>query len=110
MSTLKAVFQNKKHLFKGLALENKPHDWKEYPLIHLDFPNREVEAAFEAYLLDEYSGVKKERIEVYAAEMARMLKDKDLSGFMGKLMRRLRRHWNYSKAIMSYPIREGKNS
>ena len=74
MSTLKVVFQNKKHLFKGLALENKPHDWKEYPLIHLDFPNREVEAAFEAYLLDEYSGVKKERIEVYAAEMARMLK------------------------------------
>jgi hypothetical protein len=36
LSTLKAVFQNKKHLFKGLALENKPHDWKEYPVIHLD--------------------------------------------------------------------------
>ena len=36
LSTLKAVFQNKKHLFKGLALENKPHTWKEYPVIHLD--------------------------------------------------------------------------
>jgi hypothetical protein len=36
LSTLKAVFQNKKHLFKGLALENKPYDWKEYPVIHLD--------------------------------------------------------------------------
>jgi hypothetical protein len=36
LSTLKAVFQNKKHLFKGLALENKPHAWKEYPVIHLD--------------------------------------------------------------------------
>ena len=39
LSTLKAVFQNKKHLFKGLALESKPHDWKEYPVIHLDFGN-----------------------------------------------------------------------
>ena len=52
---------------------------------HLDFPNREVEAAFEAYLLNEYSGVKKERIEVYAAEMTRMLKGGDIDGFMGKM-------------------------
>ncbi|MFZ2655687.1 MAG: ATP-binding protein [Victivallales bacterium] len=52
---------------------------------NLDFPNREVEAAFEAYLLDEYSGVNKERIEVYASEMARMLKGKDIDGFMGKM-------------------------
>jgi hypothetical protein len=26
LSTLKAVFQNKKQLFKGLALEHKPYD------------------------------------------------------------------------------------
>jgi len=37
LSTLKAVFQGKKHLFKGLALESKTYDWKEYPVIHLDF-------------------------------------------------------------------------
>ncbi len=41
LSTLKAVFQNKKHLFKGLALENKPHAWKEYPVIHIDLGNCE---------------------------------------------------------------------
>ena len=41
LSTLKAVFQNKKYLFKGLALENKPYDWKEYPLIHIDLGNCE---------------------------------------------------------------------
>eukprot|EP00828_Plagiopyla_frontata_P035555 TRINITY_DN4698_c0_g2_i1.p1 TRINITY_DN4698_c0_g2~~TRINITY_DN4698_c0_g2_i1.p1 ORF type:complete len:243 (-),score=24.24 TRINITY_DN4698_c0_g2_i1:46-774(-) len=39
LSTLKAVFQCKKDLFKGLALESKPYDWKEYPVIHLDFGN-----------------------------------------------------------------------
>jgi hypothetical protein len=37
LSTLKAVFQNKKHLFKGLAMENKPHDWKGYPVIRANF-------------------------------------------------------------------------
>jgi hypothetical protein len=44
LSTLKAVFQNKKHLFKGLALENKPHEWKEYPIIHLDLGSKEVQS------------------------------------------------------------------
>jgi Predicted AAA-ATPase/PD-(D/E)XK nuclease superfamily len=36
ISTLKAIFQNKKNLFKGLALEHKPYKWQEYPVIHLD--------------------------------------------------------------------------
>jgi predicted AAA+ superfamily ATPase len=36
LSTLKAIFQGKKHLFKGLALESKPYNWKEYPVIHID--------------------------------------------------------------------------
>jgi hypothetical protein len=41
LSTLKAIFQNKKHLFKGLALETKPYDWKEYPVIHSDLGSSE---------------------------------------------------------------------
>ena len=36
ISTLKAVFEGKKELFKGLALYDKPYDWKEFPIIHLD--------------------------------------------------------------------------
>ena len=36
VSTLKAVFQGKKELFKGLAIYDKPYDWKRYPVIHLD--------------------------------------------------------------------------
>jgi len=35
-STLKAVFENKKDLFKGLAIEALPWEWKEYPVVHLD--------------------------------------------------------------------------
>ena len=36
LSTLKAVFEGKKELFKGLAIYDKPYDWKPYPVIHLD--------------------------------------------------------------------------
>ena len=36
VSTLKAVFLGKKELFKGLAIYDKPYDWKPYPVIHLD--------------------------------------------------------------------------
>jgi hypothetical protein len=41
ISTLKAVFEGKKDLFKGLALYDKPYDWKSYPIIHLDMNGRD---------------------------------------------------------------------
>ena len=37
LSTLKAVFEGKKELFKGLAIYDKPYDWKPHPVIHLSF-------------------------------------------------------------------------
>ena len=37
LSTLKAVFEGKKELFKGLAIYDKPYDWKRYPIIQLSF-------------------------------------------------------------------------
>lgn len=36
LSTLKAVFEGKKDLFKGLSIYDKAYDWKQYPVIHLD--------------------------------------------------------------------------
>ena len=42
LSTLKAVFEGKKELFKGLAIYDKSYDWKAYPVIHLDFSNCDV--------------------------------------------------------------------
>jgi hypothetical protein len=44
-----------------------------------------VEGAFEAYLLEEYSGVNKENVEVYAVEIADMLDAGDINGAMGKI-------------------------
>ena len=42
VSTLKAVFEGKKELFKDLAIYDKPYDWKPYPVIHLSFGDYNV--------------------------------------------------------------------
>ena len=56
VSTLKAVFEGKKELFKGLAIYDKPYDWKPYPVIHLSFgdynPINNTIELLNAYLLD----------------------------------------------------------
>lgn len=39
VSTLKAVFEGRKELFRGLAIYDKPYDWKPYPVLHLDMAN-----------------------------------------------------------------------
>ena len=36
ISTLEAIFQGKRELFKGLKIYGMDYDWKEYPIIHLD--------------------------------------------------------------------------
>ena len=45
LSTLKAVFEGKKELFKGLAINDKPYDWKKHPVIHLDMNGRDFSSS-----------------------------------------------------------------
>lgn len=37
LSTLEAYFLGRKELFKGLAIEQLEHEWKQYPVFRLDF-------------------------------------------------------------------------
>ncbi len=39
ISTLEAIFQGKKELFKGLKIYDTDYDWKEYPVFHIDLGN-----------------------------------------------------------------------
>ena len=39
VSTLEAIFQGKRELFKGLAIDQTDYDWKTYPVVHIDFGN-----------------------------------------------------------------------
>ena len=59
ISTLKAVFEGKKELFKGLAIYDKPYDWKPYPVIHLDFANCDIKTADELveYLIGQLTNI-----------------------------------------------------
>ncbi|MBQ6473745.1 MAG: ATP-binding protein [Victivallales bacterium] len=54
VSTLKALFEGKKELFRGLAIYGKPYDWKTHPVIHLDMANCDIQTPEElsGYLND----------------------------------------------------------
>ena len=62
LSTIKAYFQGKKELFKGLAMENMEVEWAEYPVFHIDFNSQNFtkEGVLEKALLDyitEWEGI-----------------------------------------------------
>jgi hypothetical protein len=86
LSTLKAIFQNKKHLFKGLALENKPYDWKEYPVIHIDLGNCESSDAphLSQYLI--------ETVDAIAQSYGLTLLRSGVSGRFTELIEKLAAH------------------
>jgi hypothetical protein len=54
-------------------------------LYQLGFPNREVEQAFGAYLIDSYSGLEKERVGEQLIHLGRHLKSNNLDGFFSVL-------------------------
>ena len=62
ISTLKAVFEGKKELFKGLAIYVKPYDWKPYPVIHLDMANCQAKTPqeLEDFIFDTLVGLAEE--------------------------------------------------
>ena len=58
VSTLKALFQGRRDLFKGLAIDASDYDWKAYPVIHLDMGSTQCDTAeqFEIVLHDLLDG------------------------------------------------------
>ena len=47
LSTLEAIFKGKKELFKGLYIDSTDYNWKEYPVIHINFSEIESETPTE---------------------------------------------------------------
>ena len=71
LSTLKAVFEGKKELFKGLAIYDKPYDWKPYPVVHLNFGNCDAQTPEElrSYLASVLKEAAKNRYENILADI-----------------------------------------
>ncbi|MDR0939649.1 MAG: ATP-binding protein [Mediterranea sp.] len=45
LSTLKAYFEGKKHLFEGLAMERLETEWTAYPVLHISFARTRYDEA-----------------------------------------------------------------
>ena len=83
ISILKAVFEGKKELFQGLAIYDKPYDWKTYPVIHLSLgdynPINNTVERINFYLLD--------KIKTIASDLSVDLPPvQDASSAFGKLI------------------------
>ncbi len=57
LSTLKYIFQGKRDLFQGLAIDKMDYDWAEYPVLHFNFATMKVEtlALFEQQFVERVS-------------------------------------------------------
>ena len=55
ISTFKSLFQGRRDLFRGLAIDSLDFDWKEYPVLHLDMGSMQAPtvAEFEEKVIDQ---------------------------------------------------------
>jgi len=67
VSTLKALFEGRKELFKGLWIENSDWPWKPHPVVQIDFNG--VDATDAATLEKSLSGVLDEIAESHAISL-----------------------------------------
>src|SRR3990167_10895959 len=59
LSTLQAVFEGKRELFKELWIDSADYDWQKYPVIFIDFVNiaNKTPKIFEQALIDELQSI-----------------------------------------------------
>ena len=69
ISTLQSYFEGRKELFRGLALDQMETEWKDYPVIRLDFSNGKY------YDLDSVYSVVGGLLGVYEKEYGLPIKD-----------------------------------
>ena len=93
LSTLKAIFEGRKELFKGLAIYGKPRKWDKYPIIHIDFSNSDLATAKDVreFLQDELSELSRTmelplRGHSLSKQFEYLIKDAALSSPMKKVV------------------------
>ena len=86
LSTLKAIFQGKKELFKGLFIENQPYDWKSYPVIHIDMGSNTSSTTEE--LKEELVSIVNRRASEFNIELTENSYSKRFEEFVYKLNNR----------------------
>jgi len=79
VSTLEALFQGKKELFKGLWIEDKI-EWKEYPVIRIDFGDMNYDS------VEDFKQEMAELLEGYAAQYDVTLRSSHYVGIIRQLI------------------------
>ena len=62
ISTLKAIFQGKRELFQGLAIDKLDYGWQSYPVIHLNMgsSSRNTTEGLEQFLVEQLDDIAEE--------------------------------------------------
>ncbi|NCC50792.1 MAG: AAA family ATPase [Spartobacteria bacterium] len=80
ITTLKALFEGRRDLFEGLAIDGLEYDWKPHPVLHIDFSNERIKTAedLEAFISRQLiAAARKWEVELkstaYTAQLAELL-------------------------------------
>jgi len=95
VSTLEAIFKNKRHLFKGLWLDSSEYIWEEFPVIKIDMSA--VEKSTSERL---YSGLKSVVLANASEEEINLDENKAPSLLFQELIRALVRKYNQQVVIL----------
>jgi len=83
LTTLKALFLGKRHLFKGLAIDSLDYDWAERPVIHIDMSLKRATTP------DEFRTFLSNRVDDIAGEYGVKLERPAYDDRFAELIRRL---------------------
>jgi hypothetical protein len=95
VSTLEAIFKNKRHLFKGLWLDSSEYVWEEFPVIKIDMST--VEKSTSERL---YSGLRSAVIANAISEGINLDENKGPSLLFQELIQALVRKYNQQVVIL----------
>jgi len=93
LTTLKAYFQGKKLLFKGLFIADKEEVWDSYPIIHIDYSRISYKNGVE-----EFTRTFIDHLEFIAADYDIAINKQDLSSAFNELVLKL--HQKYEQQVV----------
>ena len=94
LSTLEAYFQGKKHLFKGLAIEQQETEWAEHAVLHIDLnakPFQKVEDLYD--LLND-------QLTIYEKMYDSVAVDKSPEGRLRQLIRAAKQKTGHNVVVL----------
>jgi len=94
VSTLDAIFRGKRELFEGLYIYDRDYDWREYPVIHIDFGQVVMKE------IDELNDNLVRVLESVADDYGLVLDSDDAASGFGELIKLLSRKYSTGVVLL----------